>query len=46
MVKRFLDFIRILFLAIAVIWPVTVIVIGLSIAEDPGQRHHDQSLTI
>lgn len=43
MVKRFLDFISILFLAIAVIWPVTVIVIGLSIAEDPGQRHTDVS---
>ncbi len=43
LVKRFLDFIRILFLAVAVIWPVTVIVVGLSIAEDPGQRHTDVS---
>lgn len=43
LVKRSLDFIHILFLALAVIWPVTVVVIGLSIADDPAQRHTDVS---
>jgi hypothetical protein len=42
-VKRFLDVLRILFLAIAVIWPITVMVVGLNIPSDPEQRHTDVS---
>jgi len=41
LVKRFLDVIWFLFLIVAVIWPVTVMVIGLSIPSDPEQRHTD-----
>jgi hypothetical protein len=41
LVKRFLDVLRFLFLAVAVIWPVTVILVGLSISSDPEQRHTD-----
>jgi hypothetical protein len=42
-VKRFLDVLRILFLAIAVIWPIIVMVVGLNIPSDPEQRHTDVS---
>ncbi len=41
LVKRFLDVLRVLFLGVAVIWPITVMVIGLSIPSDPEQRHTD-----
>jgi len=41
LVKRFLDLIWFLFLAIAVIWLITVLVVGLSIPSDPQQRHTD-----
>ena len=41
LVKRFLDVIWFLFLTVAVIWPITVMVVGLSIPSDPGQRHTD-----
>jgi len=41
LVKRFLDVLRFLFLAIAVIWPITVLVVGLNIPSDPEQRHTD-----
>ncbi len=41
LVKRFLDVIWFLFLIVAVIWPVTVLVIGLSIPSDPELRHTD-----
>jgi hypothetical protein len=43
-VKRFLDVMRMLFLAVAVVWPVTVMVVGLSIPSDPEQRHTDVSV--
>lgn len=46
LVKRFLDVIRILFLAVAVIWPVTVMVVGLNIPSDPQQRHTDVNLYV
>ena len=41
LVKRFLDVIRVLFLAVAVIWPITILVVGLSMSSDPEQRHAD-----
>lgn len=41
LVKRFLDVMRILFLAVAIIWPVTIMVVGLNIPSDPQQRHTD-----
>ena len=41
LVKRFLDLLRFLFLGVAVIWPITVMVIGLNIPADPEQRHTD-----
>lgn len=41
LVKRFLDVLWFLFLSIAVIWPITVMVVGLSIPSDPEQRHTD-----
>ena len=41
LVKRFLDVFWFLFLAVAVIWPITVMVVGLSISSDPEQRHTD-----
>jgi hypothetical protein len=41
LVKRFLDFIWYLFLVVAVVWPLTVIIIGLSIPSEPEQRHTD-----
>lgn len=41
LVKRFLDVMRILFLAVAIIWPITVLVVGLNIPSDPEQRHTD-----
>ena len=41
LVKRFLDVLRILFLAVAVIWPITVLVVGSGISSDPEQRHTD-----
>lgn len=40
-VKRFLGVLWFLFLGVAVIWPITVIVVGLSIPSDPEQRHTD-----
>ena len=43
-VKRFLDVMRMLFLAVAVVWPITVMVVGLSIPSDPQQRHTDVSV--
>jgi len=43
LVKRFLDVLRIVFLAVAIIWPITVMVVGLSIPADPDQRHTDVS---
>jgi len=41
LVKRFLDVLWFLFLAVAVIWPITVMVVGLSIPSDPQKRHAD-----
>jgi hypothetical protein len=41
LVKRFLNFIWYLFLVVAVVWPLTVIVIGLSIPSEAEQRHTD-----
>ena len=41
LVKRFLGFMRIFFLVVAVIWPITVMVVGLSIPSEPEQRHTD-----
>jgi len=41
LVKRFLDVLWFLFLGVAVIWPITVMVVGLSIPSDPEQRHTD-----
>lgn len=41
LVKRFLDVLRVLFLAVAVIWPIMVMVVGLNIPSDPEQRHTD-----
>lgn len=41
LVKRFLDVMRVLFLAVAVIWPITILVVGLSMSSDPEQRHAD-----
>lgn len=46
LVKRFLDLMRILFLGVAVIWPVTVMVVGLNIPSDPQQRHTDVSVYV
>ena len=46
LVKRFLDVFRILFLAVAVVWPVTVLVVGLNIPSDPEQRHTDVNLLL
>ena len=41
LVKRFLDLTWYLFIFFAVVWPIVVIVVGLSISGDPGQRHTD-----
>ena len=41
LVKCFLDVIWFISLALAVIWPITVMVIGLGIPSDPEQRHTD-----
>ena len=46
LVKRFLDVLRVLFLAVAVIWPVTVMVVGLNIPSDPEQRHTDVNVLL
>ena len=46
LVKRFLDLLRILFLAVAVVWPVTVTVVGLNIPSDPEQRHTDVNVLL
>ncbi len=43
LVKRFLGVLRILFLTVAVVWPVIVMVVGLNIPADPAQRHTDVS---
>jgi hypothetical protein len=44
LVKRFLDVMRIFFLVVAVIWPIAVLVVGLSMSSDPEQRHADVDL--
>lgn len=41
LVKRFLDLTWYLFTFFAVAWPVMVLLVGLSISADPGQRHTD-----
>ncbi len=41
LVKRFLDVTWFLFVSIAVIWPIAVMVIGLSMSSDPDKRHAD-----
>ena len=41
LVKRFLDVLRILFLAVAIVWPITVLVVGLTIPSEPEQRLTD-----
>jgi len=41
LVKRFLDFFRYLFLALAVVWAGTVLIVGLNIPSEPEQRHSD-----
>lgn len=46
LVKRFLDVLRILFLAVAVVWPITVMVVGLNIPSDPEQRHTDVNVLL
>jgi len=46
LVKRFLGLMRILFLGVAVIWPVVVMVVGLDIPSDPLQRHTDVSVYV
>jgi hypothetical protein len=43
-VKRFLDVLRIFFFAIAVIWPIAVLVVGFSMPNDPDQRTSDVSI--
>ena len=44
LVKRFIDLTWYLFLFVAVLWPLTVVVVGLSISSDPEQRHTDVSV--
>jgi hypothetical protein len=46
LVKRFLDVFRIIFLALAVIWPITVLVVGLNIPTDPQERHTDVNVFV
>jgi len=46
LVKRFLDVLRILFLAVAVVWPITVMVVGLNIPSEPEQRHTDVNVLL
>lgn len=41
LVKRFLDLTWYLFILLAVVWPIVVMVVGLSISADPEQRHAD-----
>ncbi len=41
LVKRFLPVVWFLFLGVAVIWPITVLVVGISIPSDPQLRHTD-----
>lgn len=43
LVKRLLGFLRVFFLALAVVWPLTILVVGLNIPPDPAQRHTDVS---
>jgi len=40
-VKRFLDVIWLLLIFTAVVWPIAVMVVGLSMPSDPTQRHAD-----
>ena len=40
-VKRFLDLTWFLFLFLSIVWPIAVIIVGLSISSDPDQRHAD-----
>lgn len=42
-VKRFLDLTWILFLFLAVVWPLVILVVGISISSDPEKRHTDVS---
>ena len=44
LVKRFLDLTRILFLALAVIWPVFILVGGISISADPEKHKPDVNI--
>jgi hypothetical protein len=44
LVKRFLDVIWFVLIFAAIAWPLTVIVIGLSIPADPGQRTTDVNI--
>ena len=41
LVKRFIDLTWYLLLFAAIIWPLTVVVVGLSISSDPELRHAD-----
>ncbi|MEE4175335.1 MAG: DUF2975 domain-containing protein [Xanthomonadales bacterium] len=41
LVKRALDLLQYLFLALAIAWPLAVLIIGLGISEDPDARHTD-----
>ena len=41
LVKRFLDVLRILFMGVAIVWPIAVLVVGLTIPSDPEQRQTD-----
>ena len=40
-VKRFIDFVWFLNVGALIIWPIAVLVIGLSIPENPEERHTD-----
>ena len=41
LVKRFLDVVWVLLIFTAIIWPIAVLVIGLSMPSDPLERHAD-----
>jgi len=43
LVQRFLGGLRVLFFALAIVWPLTVLVVGLNIPADPAERHTDVS---
>lgn len=42
-VKRTLDFLRLALLALIVIWPLVVLIVGLHVPDDPAERHTDVS---